>query len=96
MTKISDRLRYFLLFQYEIIDIRDINKLLKRMNMQENNKYINRSEVKALIAILIDGPFYLTIPLRERFSLIKRIIEEYQFSGQEHKGASFYEKVVIA
>jgi hypothetical protein len=66
------------------------------MKMQENDKYINRSEVKALIAILLEGPFYLTLPLRERFSLIKRIIEEYQFSGQEHKGAPLYEKVVIA
>jgi hypothetical protein len=66
------------------------------MNMQENDKFINRSEVKALIAILIDGPFYLTIPIRERFLLIKRIIDEYQFSGQEHKGAPSYEKVVIA
>jgi hypothetical protein len=64
--------------------------------MQENDKFINRSEVKALIAILIEGPFYLTIPLGERFSLIKRIIEDYQFSGQEQKGAPFCEKVVIS
>lgn len=50
------------------------------MNMKECT-YINK--IKELLAILMESPFYLTIPLKERYLLIKKIIEEYHFLGTE-------------
>jgi hypothetical protein len=46
------------------------------------NEYGNpagRNKTKELIAILLESRFYLEIPLKERLSLIKMIIKEYQF-----------------
>ena len=47
-----------------------------RMNMKEYT-YINK--IKELLTILMESPFYLTVPLKERHLLIKKIIEEYHF-----------------
>jgi len=38
---------------------------------------LHSSELRDLIAILIGSPFYLTIPLRDRYALIKRLASDY-------------------
>jgi len=38
-----------------------------------------RNQIKEVITILMESPFYLEIPLGERHLLIKRIMEEYHF-----------------
>jgi hypothetical protein len=40
---------------------------------------INVKKIRELIAILMESPFYLEVPLGERRLLIKKIIEEYHF-----------------
>jgi hypothetical protein len=47
----------------------------------EELTYKNR--IKAVITILMDSRFYLTVPLRERHLLIKKIIEEYHFLSKQ-------------
>ncbi|MFZ3137047.1 MAG: hypothetical protein WA126_06615 [Thermodesulfovibrionales bacterium] len=39
-----------------------------------------RNQIKEVITILMESPFYLEIPLGERHLLIKKIMEEYHFS----------------
>ncbi len=36
-----------------------------------------RENVRELIAILMNSPFYLTLSVRERYGLVLRLIEEY-------------------
>jgi hypothetical protein len=49
---------------------------LIRMNMKERTY---RNKIKELLTILMESPFYLTAPLKERHLLIKKIIDEYHF-----------------
>ena len=42
-------------------------------------EHTDRNKMKELIIILLESRFYLEVPLKERHSLIKKIIEEYQF-----------------
>lgn len=46
------------------------------MSMEE---LIHIKKKRELIAILMESPFYLEVPLGERYLLIKKIIEEYHF-----------------
>ena len=41
------------------------------------------SKIRELIAILMESPFYLEVPLGERRLLIKKIIEEYHFLTEQ-------------
>jgi hypothetical protein len=41
-----------------------------------------RNKIKEVIAILMESPFYLEIPLVERHLLIKKIMGEYHFSTE--------------
>jgi len=41
---------------------------------------IYRNQIKEVVTILMESPFYLEIPLGERHLLIKKIMEEYYFS----------------
>jgi hypothetical protein len=38
---------------------------------------MRRIEIKNLVSILIDSPFYLTIPLTERYLLMKGLVKDY-------------------
>jgi hypothetical protein len=44
---------------------------------------INIKKVRELVAILMESPFYLEVPLGERRLLIKKIIEEYHFLTEQ-------------
>ncbi len=37
------------------------------------------NQKKRLLSILMDSPLYLTLPLRERHSLLARMVESYPF-----------------
>ena len=41
------------------------------------DKDLKSTELRDLIAILIGSPFYLTIPVKERYALIKRLLSDY-------------------
>jgi len=45
----------------------------------EHERVLYRNKMKELIAILMESSLYLTMPLRERYSLINMIIERYKF-----------------
>jgi hypothetical protein len=45
----------------------------------EHARLLSRSKMKELISILLESSFYLTIPLRERYSLITMILEKHNF-----------------
>ena len=45
----------------------------------EHERVQYRYKMKELITILLESSFYLTIPLKERYSLIKMIIGKHQF-----------------
>jgi len=49
------------------------------MMRNEHERVQYRHKMKELISILLESSFYLTIPLEERFSLIKMIIEKHEF-----------------
>jgi hypothetical protein len=56
------------------------NRGMKILTMKkEDEKPIGRDKVKELISILLESSFYLTIPLKERYTLIRMIIEKHQF-----------------
>lgn len=38
---------------------------------------MKREDVKELIAILMHSPFYLTLPVSERYGLVVRLIKDY-------------------
>ena len=40
-------------------------------------------KIRELIAILMESPFYLEVPLGERRLLIKKIMEEYHFLTEQ-------------
>jgi hypothetical protein len=42
-------------------------------------EFTYRNKVKEVITILMESPLYLSVPLKERRLLIKKIIEEYHF-----------------
>jgi hypothetical protein len=43
--------------------------------MKDNALY--STELRNLIGILIGSPFYLSIPVKERYALIKRLVSDY-------------------
>lgn len=45
-------------------------------------EFTYRNQIKEVITILMESPFYLEIPLGERHLLIKKIMEEYHFSAK--------------
>jgi hypothetical protein len=49
----------------------------KMINERERMDY--RNKMKELISILLESSYYLTIPLKERYALIRIIIEKHQF-----------------
>jgi hypothetical protein len=49
----------------------------KMINERERLRY--RNKMKELISILLESSYYLTIPLKERYALIRIIIEKHQF-----------------
>jgi hypothetical protein len=54
------------------------------INRSDREKLQYRNKMKELIPILLESSFYLTIPLRERYSLIKLIIDKHQFLSNKH------------
>ena len=38
---------------------------------------IRKYKIKMLVSILLESPFYFTIPARERYLLLKRLLEDY-------------------
>lgn len=50
-------------------------------NKHEREQY--RNKMKEVVTILLESSFYLTMPLEERHSLIKIIIERYQFQSNK-------------
>jgi hypothetical protein len=49
----------------------------------EHEKVHDRNKMKELISILLESSFYLTIPLEERYALIRMIIEKHQFLSKK-------------
>ncbi len=55
--------------------------------MRNNIQNHDNSKIRELISILLGSPFYLTVPIKDRYKLIKRLSEEYQlFSEQPEEG----------
>jgi hypothetical protein len=54
---------------------------LKMKNERERVRY--RNKMKEVISILLESSYYLTIPLEERYSLIRMIIEKHQFLAKK-------------
>ena len=46
-------------------------------------RLIQTKKIRELVAILMESPFYLEVPLGERHLLIKKIIEEYHFLTEQ-------------
>jgi hypothetical protein len=42
-----------------------------------------RNQIKEVITILMESPFYWQVSLGERHLLIKKIMEEYHFSAKQ-------------
>jgi hypothetical protein len=38
---------------------------------------IRRHKLKKVISILLESPYYLTLPTRERYLLVERLLEDY-------------------
>lgn len=38
---------------------------------------IRRHKIKMVVSILLESPFYLTIPTRERYLLLEKLLEDY-------------------
>ena len=45
----------------------------------EDERFQYRNKMKELISILLESSFYLTIPLKERYSSIRMIIDKHRF-----------------
>ena len=43
--------------------------------MKDKNR--QRTDLRDLISILIESPFYLTIALKERYALVQRLVSDY-------------------
>ena len=54
--------------------------------MKENA--MHSTELRDLIAILIGSPFYLSIPVKERYALIKRLVSDYDICSDIKKNRS--------
>lgn len=46
---------------------------------------LHSTELRDLIAILIGSPFYLMIPIKERYALIKRLVSDYDICSDTKK-----------
>ena len=90
-TQKSDKHRYCFVGEKVKLNIRD-HQWLPRMAVKEMIDMTNKNKLKALISILMGSPFYLTIPLIERFLLLKRITKEYRFSTDITMGVRNYAK----
>jgi hypothetical protein len=49
----------------------------------ERERMHHRDKMKEVISILLESSYYLTIPLKERYSLIRMIIEKHQFLSKK-------------
>jgi hypothetical protein len=62
--------------------------IFESMDMRENIQNYGNNKIRELVSILLGSPFYLTVPIKDRYKLIKRLSEEYQmFSEQPEEGA---------
>jgi hypothetical protein len=48
--------------------------------------------IKELVSILMESPFYWTIPIEERFILLKRLMDKYTTLINERKPMRFPER----
>jgi hypothetical protein len=48
-------------------------------NLDKVSISTKRDKIKKLILILMESPFYMTLPLRERYLLLKKLLERYPF-----------------
>lgn len=51
-------------------------------HMEKEERLQYRNKMREVISILLESSFYLTIPLQERYALIRMIIDEHQFLSQ--------------
>ena len=51
---------------------------------------LHSTELRDLIAILIGSPFYLSIPVKERFALIKRLVSDYDLCSDTKQSSAGY------
>ena len=51
--------------------------------INEHERLHDRNKMKELISILLESSYYLTIPLKERYALIRMIIEKHQFLSKK-------------
>jgi hypothetical protein len=49
--------------------------------------------MKGIVAILTENPFYFTIPLQERYRLVKRLMSKEQGEDQPHDLSRYERKV---
>jgi hypothetical protein len=68
-----------------LLCLKDDNNYREQSNINKKimEELTHISKIRELIAILMESPFYLEVPMGERRLLIKKIIEEYHFLAEQ-------------